>query len=283
MEEHTQVVRLCAEAHGIPFNRLDLLIPNAPNTSGVYSGAPPKYPNRLIRPQSARDMLNNLGNSPNVISTFHKQMIKTPPQIKVPSGSVNSANQSYLNAAMSFGKGLAQNIFVGNSAVGLVSPNGEVIDDDDERFDPELVKDDTFEKDVFDEVAQPEKFKIVPPALPQQPQYKLPVAEFELDDEEPIEYLSKSQRRKIARRKKKKELESVLPVEEVEEIEYVDPEEFEFKRGRGRPKGSKSGTREPRMPFQKETPEMLTYTAGFDVPDVIPFPKKELESFRPTY
>ena len=67
MESRKQTIRLCAESNSIPFNRLDLPIPNTPNTSGVYQGAPPRDPKPFPRPQNARDMLNNLGNSPAII------------------------------------------------------------------------------------------------------------------------------------------------------------------------------------------------------------------------
>ncbi len=260
--DRKQVIRLCAEAQGIPFNRLDLLIPNAPNTSGVYQGAPPKEPRALSRPQNARDMLNNLGNRPEIIKAFHKQMVKTSPQIKVPVASANIAQQSYLNTAMSFGKGLAQNIFVGNSALGLVSPDGSVITDDDERFDPELVKDDPFEYSALDEVARPEDFtktREAPELLAQ------PVEEFEEEEEiiEPVE--SKSQRKKKKYKLKIMEERGIdIPEPSVEKFEEDRPSPLDLRfsggtvgRGKmGRPAGYSRLYRDPqtgkRIPLFKQ-------------------------------
>jgi hypothetical protein len=188
--DRKQIIRLCAESNSIPFNRLDLLIPNTPNTSGVYQGAPPRDPKPFPRPQNARDMLNNLGNSPAIISAFHKQMKKTPPKIKVPSGSNLSAQQSYLNTAFSFGKGLARNVFTGNSADGLIAPDGEVISDSDERFDDDLVPQSNEGFEVLDSKAKPEDFVAKAPELVPQPQQRLPdsatqrgEAEFELEED----------------------------------------------------------------------------------------------------
>ena len=103
-----RVHRLCVESRPIPFGRLDMLLRNPVNTSGVYQGNPPKEPRYLPRPQSGRDMLNNLGNRPELADAYHVTLAKKAPKIRVPKGSVASAEQTYLNTAWSFGKALAE-------------------------------------------------------------------------------------------------------------------------------------------------------------------------------